>query len=335
MSAVTGPAAAERPSPWARLARVQARLPVLQLAGTIIIFVYGAATLDGLSSWTSIKLILVLSALAGLSAAGQTLLILMGGFDLSVAGYIVASALAVTELKDKWGLTFGEALIIDLVVIGSLGAASGYLCHRLKIQPLIVTLATGTIALGLVQTQGGLTFGAAVPPWLIRLSTPSAHTFGVDVPPLVIIWIVVAVALTLYLRRTASGRRLMATGANPRAATYSLIQTRKVWVAAFAFSALCSAILGLFVSGFGGSVTVASGDPYVFLSVVAVVVGGTVFGGPGGYLRSVIGALFITVLDIVLVGHGATTGDQEIVYGVAILIVVGLYGGERPLRDRV
>jgi ribose transport system permease protein len=217
------------------------------------------------------------------------------------------------------------------------GAVAGYICHRFAIQPLIVTLATGTIAVGLAQTQtpGGLTYGAGAPKWLVKLCSPSTKTFGIDVPPLVVIWAVVAVVMAIFIHKTVAGRKLLATGVNMRAAEYSLINTRLVWVGAFIFSAVASALVGLLVAGFGGSVTTDSGDPYMFLSVIAVLVGGTVFGGPGDYSRTVVGALFVTVVNIVLVGHGATAADQQIIYGVAIMIAVSLYSRERRIQDRV
>ena len=59
------------------------------------------------------------------------------------------------------------------------------------------------------------------------------------------------------------------------------------------------------------------------------------FGGPGDYTRTLVGALFLSVLTIVLVGHGANTADEDILYGVAILIAVTVYGRERRLRDQI
>src|SRR4029077_18840531 len=141
--------------------------------------------------------------------------------------------------------------------------------------------------------------------------------------------------MTVFLYRTPTGRRLLATGANQRAAEYSLINTRRVWTGAFAFSAIASVLVGLLVLGFAGSITLTSGDPYLFQSVVAVIVGGTVFGGPGDYARTAIGALFLTVVDVTLIGHGATQAGQQIFYGLAILFGVSLYGRGRGLRDRV
>jgi ribose transport system permease protein len=322
-------------SAWRTLAGLQARFPVLQVALLIAVYCYGAASLSGLSSWSGISHILWLAAFAGLAATGQTLLILMGGFDLSVSSFIVSSALTVSVLKEKWDVSYPVAILIAIVVGGILGAAAGQICHRFEIQPLIVTLAMGGIAIGLVQVQTGGTFAGSSPQWLIDLASPEATTFGVGIPPVVSIWALVAVLMALFLHRTRAGRHVMATGANPRAAEYSLINTRRVWTLAFAFSGVVSVLVGLLVAGAAASVDSTVGDPYLFQSVVAVIVGGTVFGGPGDYTRTVVGALFLTVVNVVLVGEGAIPADQNIVYGVAILLAVALYGRERRLRDRI
>src|SRR5262249_56823529 len=86
-------------------------------------------------------------------------------------------------------------------------------------------------------------------------------------------------------------------------------------MASFAFSAVTSTLVGIVIGGFSGQVVDTGGDAYLFQSVVAVIVGGTIFGGPGDYTRTAIGALFITVLITVLVGHGASKATEFIVYG--------------------
>ncbi len=336
MSAVPARVPARRRSPaWAKLVQLQTRFPLLQLAGLLGVYAYLALDLE-FTSWSSVKPVLVIAALAGLASCGQTLLILMGGFDLSISGFIVSSALVVTVLKDKWNVSFVVALLAAVVVAGLLGALAGQICHRFEIQPLIVTLAMGTIALGLVQVQTGGSFSGTAPDWLQRLASPATKTFGVvDVPPPVAIWVVVIALMAVFLHRTTPGRRLMATGANPRAAEYSLIRTRRVWTLAFAFSGVCSALVAMLVCGYASSVDSGVGDPYLFQSVVAVIVGGTVFGGPGDYTRTVIGALFLGFVQEALIGNNQGADVQNMVYGLAILAAVALYGRERRLRDRI
>jgi ribose transport system permease protein len=322
-------------SAWATLKRLQVKFPLIQVLALIAVFVYGAITLPGLASWISIRSILVLAALVGLASGGQTLLILMGGFDLGVSGFIVAGALTVTALNLKYHISFAEALALALLGAAALGGLAGYICHRFRVNPLVVTLAMGTIAVGVVEVQnGGLADGNA-PTWLTTLAEPASKTFGIGLPPAIAIWIVVLILFAIFLHRTKVGRNLFATGANPRAADYALVNTRRVWIGAFAFSAASSALVGVLIGGFAGTVVSTIGDPYLFQSVVAVIVGGTIFGGPGDYTRTCIGALFLTVLVTVLVGHGASAATEEIVYGLIILIAVATYGRERRLRDRL
>jgi ribose transport system permease protein len=319
----------------ARFGALQGRFPIVQVVALIVVFVYGAISLPGLATWTSIRSILVLSALVGLASGGQTLLILIGGFDLGVSGFIVAGALTVTALTGVYHISFGVALLLAVVGSGILGGLAGYVCHRFAINPLVITLAMGTLAVGIVAVQNGGLVDSNAPQWLNTFAEPVTRTFGLPIPPTIVIWAAVLVVFAILLHRTRLGRSLMATGANSRAADYALISTRRVWIITFAFSAVASALVGVVIAGFAGSVDSALGDPYLFQSVVAVIVGGTVFGGPGDYTRTCVGALFLTVLTTVLVGHGASPADEEIAYGVIILAAVAVYGRQRRLRDRM
>ena len=100
-------------------------------------------------------------------------------------------------------------------------------------------------------------------------------------------------------------------------------------------SACLSALTGCLLAGFAGADQTV-GDPYLFSSLTAVIVGGTTFmGARGDYTHTVVGALILTVLTTILVGKGYGQADQQIVFGVLILLVVAGYGRERRLRDRV
>ncbi|HEX4659284.1 MAG TPA: ABC transporter permease [Streptosporangiaceae bacterium] len=318
-----------------RLGTLQARFPIFQVLALVAVFIYGDITLPGLGSWTSIRSILVLAALVGLASGGQTLLILIGGFDLGVSGFIVAGALTVTALRADYHLGFGLSLLLAVIGAGVLGGIAGYICHRFAINPLVVTLAMGTLAVGLVAVQNGGLVNGNAPQWLSTLAEPATRTFGLAIPPTIVIWAGALVLFAILLHRSKLGRSLFATGANSRAADYALISTRRVWTATFAFSAIASALVGVLIGGFAGTVNSALGDPYLFQSVVSVIVGGTVFGGPGDYTRTCVGALFLTVLTTVLVGHGASPAAEEIIYGLIILAAIAVYGRQRRLRDRL
>jgi ribose transport system permease protein len=318
-----------------RAGEIQRRFPVLQVLAVIVVYIVGATTLDGFFTFSALQSILVLAALAGLASMGQTLLIIMGGFDMSVSGFIVAGAIAVTSLTNVYHVSFGVAFVVAVVIAALLGALAGQICHRLNSPPRVVTLGMGALAVGAMQIQTGGALAGSAPEWLSRLSSPIQDTFGIPFPPVVVAWVVVIVLMGLFLHRTVPGRYILATGANPTAAENSLVKTRWVWTLTFAFSAVASVVVGVLLAGFSGSVDSSLGNPYLFQSVATVVVGGTVFGGPGDYTRTVIGTLFLSVLMVVLIGHGADAADQQLLYGIVILIAVTLYGRERRLRDLV
>ena len=100
-------------------------------------------------------------------------------------------------------------------------------------------------------------------------------------------------------------------------------------------SAIASGMVGVLLAGFAGA-DQTLGDPYLFTGLTAVIVGGTTFmGARGDYTHTVIGALILTVLTTILVGKGYDQADQQIIFGVLILLVVASYGRERRLKDRV
>jgi ribose transport system permease protein len=318
-----------------RVLNLQRKAPVLQLLALVALFLYGASTIDGFSAQTSVDSMLVLASLLGLAALGQTLVLILGGLDLSVPGHIVMGAILVSELYSTYGWSAPLAIAFVVVAAALLGGLTGWICHRWRIQPLIVTLGVGAISAGAVVAWTHGQLSGAAPGFLTKLTTAVGTTFGVQVPPIVVIWGVVAVLLAVCLQRTRSGRKLYATGANPRAAALARIDTQRVWVGVFAISAVASALVGCLLAGFAGADQTV-GDPYLFSGLTAVIVGGTTFmGARGDYTHTVVGALILTVVTTILVGKGYDQADQQIIFGVLILLVVAGYGRDRRLRDRV
>jgi ribose transport system permease protein len=217
------------------------------------------------------------------------------------------------------------------------GLINGFTVHRFKVPPLIVTLATGAVVTGLTLgwTRGGQVSGQ-VPQWLTHFSSPIGTFLGIKIPAIVVCWGIIAVVLTVILHKTVAGRRLYATGANERAAQLAGVRTQRIWVVAFAISAISASVVGILLVGFTGTGEAGVGDPYLFTSLAAVLVGGTsLIGARGDYSRTVLGALILTLLTTLLVGHGAGEALQEIIFGVLILLFVGVYGRDQRVRDRV
>lgn len=313
----------------------QRRGPLLQLVALVVLFVYGTATIAGFAQEQSIRSMLVLASLLGLAAAGQTLVILIGGLDFSVPGLIVLGATVISQLCGSKGWAFLPAFLVVLVVCGLTGAFVGYVCHRFRITPIIATLATGVLASGgvLVWTSGELT--GTAPAFLSDLVAANGTTFGLSISPIVVIWIAFTIVMAVVLHRTRIGRRIYATGASPRAAELALVRTRAVWTGLFSVSAMLSGVVGVLLAGFAGA-DASLGDPYLFQGLTAVIVGGTAFmGTTGDYTYTAIGALILTVLTTIFVGFGWSVAIQQMIFGLLILVVVAGYGRETRLRDRV
>jgi ribose transport system permease protein len=301
------------------------------------LFVSGATSLDGFAGASSIRTMLVLASLVGIAALGQTLVVLLGGLDLSVPGFIALGNVAIAQLVGPDGWPFVPALVLVALLAAAGGALTGLICHRLSAPPLVVTLGSGSIAAGavLVWTNGEIVTGA-LPGGLSRLTSPVEQTFGLGVPPIVAIWALLAVAAGVFLGRAVTGRRLYAAGANPVAARIARVPLGRLWAIAFALSALSSALTGVVLAGFSGGGDASVGNPYLFTSIAAVVVGGTAIGGGrGGYWRTVLGALTLTELTTILVAHGFGEADQQILFGLVILMVVPAYARDRRVRDGV
>ena len=167
------------------------------------------------------------------------------------------------------------------------------------------------------------------------MTAANGSTFGVPVPPVVPIWAVVALVIGLVLTRTRAGRNLYLTGVNQRAAKLALVRVNRTWICAYIASAVLATCVGILLAGYSGSGDVTVGDPYLFQSLAAVIVGGTMFGGRGDYWRTVLGALVLSVVALLLSAAQMSSADQQMITGALILGVVGLYGRERRLRDRI
>jgi ribose transport system permease protein len=316
------------------VADLQRRFPLVQVAALVVLYLVGAATVPGWTSHSTLMSMLVMAALLGLAGAGQTIVVLGGGIDFSVGAFITAGGVFITVLTsvDHWPVW--AAIVFSLVVGVAGGALNGLISYRFRIEPLVVTLGVGALLSGVLTGWVSGAVNGTPPSWTSSAVSVTTSTFGIPIPPIVSIWIVLAVIAGIVLARTRAGRSLYLNGTNPVAAKRALVRTGWTWTAGFVVSALLATFAGMLLAGDGGG-NLGAGDPYLFQALTAVIVGGTMFGGRGDYWRTVLGALILTVVTYLLEAHNYSTGVQEMVYGLLIMIVVALYGRERRIRDRV
>ena len=286
------------------------------------LFAVASLHIDGFLSGANIKSMLVFAAFLGLASVGQTLVALLGGLDLSIPFVIGSSNVGLLYLLGL-GMPSPVAVVLILLVGWGIGLLNGLLSFRLQAQALIVTLGVGFAVSGGVQilTSLGTRFAGnvfgQVPGWLTNLAAMNGVTFGLGFPPVILIWIAVAIALIYGMKNSVYGRYLYALGGNRTSAQRISISERRYWIGAFSVSGFASALTGSLLLGWSGGGFIGVGDPYLFTTLTAVVIGGTsLLGGAGGYGFTVIGVLVLQVLTSFLVGIGLKYEWQQFIYGL-------------------
>ena len=306
------------------------------------LFIVGSIIVDGFFSAINMKSMLVFAAFLGLACMGQTLVVLLGGLDLSIPFIIGSANIGLMYLFGFENLPNWIAVICILILGALIGVVTGFLSFRLQGQALIVSLGVGFAVAGGTQivTSIGTRYAGnvhgAVPGWLTNIAAMNGSTFGLSFPPVILIWLVVSVLLIVAMRNTVYGRAFYAIGGSRTAARRLQISERKYWIGVYAISGFIAALTGELLLGWSGSGFIGVGDPYLFTTLAAVVIGGTsLLGGWGGYGYTVIGVLVLQVLTSFLVGIGLDYEGQQFIFGLLIIPLVALYARSPHIRSQI
>ena len=270
----------------------------------------------------SIGITLQLAAPLGLLAAAQTIVMLTGGIDLSVA-MIATGAAYIVSVKSSSGLA--AALLFAFAFCVLVGALNGIAVGLFGVNPLIMTLSMSAILIG-VFTVGVSTFlrgSSRMPDILVTMSS------GLILDPItwpLVVWIVLGGLVHTLLTRTGFGRVIYAIGDNSQAARLAGIKVWKVQVAAYVASGVLGGFAGIMLGGQSGAVAISLANSYLLPSVAAVVIGGTsIMGGMGTYSGSVMGALILSVLSYLLATLNSSEAFKQLVYGGIVLALAWVY----------
>jgi ribose/xylose/arabinose/galactoside ABC-type transport system permease subunit len=262
--------------------------------------------------------ILSASAVIGIIALGQTMLIISGNFDMSVAS-VLGFAGIVAVATQRLGLL--PSILLALLGGVIVGAVNGLIVTRARANPFLVTLGTQSFvyAIALMATQSKTLYS----------EIPAFNILGQGrigrIPIAVILFLVLALMLQIVLRNTVYGRYLYAIGQNKEAARLAGIPVDRVLVSTFILCSLLAALGGIVMTSRLNSTVANAGFGFDFESIIAVVLGGTsLFGGSGGALLTVAGVLVLGVLNNTTILLGVPYEGQFIVKGVVFLAVVGL-----------
>jgi len=313
---------------WRRLA---ASGPFVSAVVFVILYFFWFWYSPGGLQTTDVNNFLTLTTTLALAGFGTTLVVVAGGFDLSIAGVIsVVNALLAAQLTNGGNVIL--TLIICLLVGLGTGMLNGFLVAVIKLESIAATLATYILLSGvalLILSQPGGTVPSS-------LSNPLTAIVG-GIPVALFILLALAAAW-MILRRTRFGVGVFALGESEEAARMSGVRTRVVKFGAFAIAGVMYALGGIYLSAVTVTGDPASGQPFLLQAFAAVALGGaSLSGGRGSAIGTIMGALVLTLIPKVLFVLGASDFWAGLIQGVVVIVAVvfGLASARLSRRSAV
>ena len=269
----------------------------------------------------NIQNVLTSAAPLGIVVIGQVLVILVRGFDLSMASVMATAAVIATEFDQSSNWSILSIAAVTLAMCLCVGLANGLLITKRGMSPFLATLATMIVLQGL---RFAWTHGAAsgrVPDGLRFVG--NGQLFGIPVN--ILLLLLLAAAFWFLLGRTAFGRRIYLVGGSPRGADLVGINVSRVVVACYVLSAALAGIGGIVLVGYVDGVDNWIGRGYELDSIVAAVMGGVALtGGRGSVIGGLVGALLLTVIFNIVLLLGLPVQFQFVVKGMVIIIAMAM-----------
>jgi ribose transport system permease protein len=290
------------------------------LIGLILLCIFLSFSTDTFLSLRNFLNVMDQITVLGVMAVGMTLVILVGGIDLSVGSVLALSGMVMGYLGNNLGLPFGLAIIAALIASALCGVVSGLMVTRLRMPAFIATLAMMSIARGVASiiTNGEQIVG--FPDWFSNLAI--IRHFGFLTVTVAVMIAIVAVAwIVLQFRPT--GRALYAIGGSAEVARLAGINVREATLIVYALCASLAGLAGVILSARLDSAQPSSGIGYELDTIAAVVIGGaSLSGGIGGIGGTMVGVLIIGFLRNGLNLLGVSPFIQQVIIGLVIAIAV-------------
>jgi ribose transport system permease protein len=295
------------------------RIIYLVYFAAIILYTFATIIIPGFGRGSQITVLLKQMVIMGILAAGQTLVIITGGLDLSIPWSLNSAAILLTYFSHGKNINLGWIIIIILVINSLFGLINGFGISYLKIPPIIMTLGLNGILQGglLVLLKGAP--GGKAPSYLVKFCS---GTFG-RIPYMLIVWIIVSVIIIVLLQKTTYGRQLYVVGNNERVAIFSGIKAKRLKLIAYIICGFTTGLAGILLAGRFEQSYLGMGNPYLFPPIVAVVLGGIALsGGSGSYVGTIGGTAILVILTAFLSAINLSTSLQQILYGAILMLVI-------------
>jgi ribose transport system permease protein len=267
----------------------------------------------------------------GIIAIGMTLVIIIGGIDLSVGAVLALSAVGSAAFLMRYGWETVPTILVVLAIGTFVGLLNGIIVTKVNLQAFIVTLATLSAARGIASLWSGgyaipLAFGTGTgmaPQSFKDMFAGSVNLVGLDIPVQVFYFIGIGLIVALVLKRTGFGRHIFAVGGNETAARLSGVPVHRTKILVFAICGFLASLAALLHASLVNQGSHIDGNGYELNAIAAVVIGGTsMAGGAGTILGTMIGALVLSILDNILGLRNIQSEYQLILKGVLIVLAV-------------
>lgn len=298
--------------------------PFVGLLLVVVFFAVASGAPERYLSVANLRVVLAQTVIVAIGAIGMTLVIVGGGIDLSVGSAIALTGVSCALLvRDGAGAPL--AIFASILLGGLVGLVNGLAITRLRVVPFIATLGMLGVARGTAKWLANQTTVNPPPTWINELAVTFPPQPWMLVAPGVWITLGLAILMAFVLRRTVFGRRVFALGSSEAAARACGISTSRLKLAIYGVSGLFFGLAGVMQMSRlrQGDPTVAAGTE---LDVIAAVVigGGSLNGGEGTILGSMVGALVMAFLRNGSQQMGWPSYVQEILIGVIIVVAVAL-----------
>jgi ribose transport system permease protein len=266
-----------------------------------------------------------------ISAAGQTIVIVSGGIDLSVGAVMSLTGLMTVQIRRGNEGYFLVTLLMSMGFGAAAGLLNGVGVALVRLPPMIVTMCVANVftRLQYVLTEGKPSGTAS--PWFTRSMN---YRIGGVVPYSIFYGIVIFALVIFILNRSRYGMRLFLTGNNERAAYLTGIRTVRVKMMAYVIAGVFAGVAGFLGAGYINFVRGNTFDTFTMRSIIAVVIGGTLLtGGKGSYIGTLAGALLIIVLTNCLAVFNMSQSTSDMVMGVVLIFILAMYNRTAPVRQ--
>ena len=306
---------------WPRAKLILEKKETIVFLLLIVIFIALSIASPFFLTASNLKTTLLGMSSAGILVVGMTLVLVLGGIDLSVGSIMGFVCMLSAILHVNMGVNIWISSLIGFVIGIACGVINGVLIGYMGLNAFITTLAMQGMVRGasMLISQGGAVSVANMDEAFAFLGKGSV----IGIPMLSIIFIIIAVIFGILLKKLEMFRKVFYIGSNEKAASLSGINVKKTKVGVYTFAAIMASIAGVLSLSRFNAATNTTGDGAELDAIAAAVIGGaSLNGGVGSILGAVLGVILLNVVDNALVLLKVSVYGQELVSGVILMLAI-------------